>query len=263
MTVTGTVVADERVKLAGLELRLESLQVDSLAEPELPIAADSALDKRMDWRYLDLRRPERRLIFEVQTTVEHAMREFWRSDGFIELHTPKFMGSASESGAELFKVEYFERRRLPGAVAPVLQADGNGRRLRSRVRDRPRVPREPLLHLPPRHRVHERGRGDLLDRLPRRRHGLRGALARARARARQGAARGGDRSDLRHATRRSDPPLPAGHPRRRPRSCYASAATRFRAPATTSTRPASGRCPRSSAKSRATSSRSSPTIPPR
>ena len=108
VTVTGTVVADERVKLGGLELRLESLEVDSLAEPELPIAPDSALDKRIDWRYLDLRRPDRRLIFEVQTTVEYAMREFWRSHGFIELHTPKFMGSASESGAELFKVEYFD-----------------------------------------------------------------------------------------------------------------------------------------------------------
>jgi aspartyl-tRNA synthetase len=108
VTVTGTVVADERVKLGGLELRLESLQVDSLAEPELPVAPDSALDKRIDWRFLDLRRPDRRLIFEVQTTVEHAMREFWHKDGFIELHTPKFMGSASESGAELFKVEYFD-----------------------------------------------------------------------------------------------------------------------------------------------------------
>jgi nondiscriminating aspartyl-tRNA synthetase len=108
VTVTGTVVADERVKLGGLELRLEDLQVDSLAEPELPVAPDSALDKRIDWRYLDLRRPDRRLIFEVQTTAEHAMREFWRNDGFIELHTPKFMGSASESGAELFKVEYFD-----------------------------------------------------------------------------------------------------------------------------------------------------------
>ncbi len=108
VTVTGAVVADERVNLGGLELRLESLEVDSLAEPELPIAPDSALDKRIDWRYLDLRRPDRRLIFEVQTTVEYAMREFWRSHGFIELHTPKFMGSASESGAELFKVEYFD-----------------------------------------------------------------------------------------------------------------------------------------------------------
>jgi aspartyl-tRNA synthetase len=108
VTVTGTVVADERVKLGGLELRIEDLRVESLAEPELPIAADSALDKRIDWRYLDLRRPEKRLIFEVQTTAEHAMREYWREQRFIELHTPKFMGSASESGAELFKVEYFD-----------------------------------------------------------------------------------------------------------------------------------------------------------
>jgi aspartyl-tRNA synthetase len=108
VAVTGTVVADERVKLGGLELRLEELDVYSHAEPELPIAADSALDKRMDWRYLDLRRPDRRLIFEVQTTIERAMREFWAEQGFIELHSPKFMGSASESGAELFRVEYFD-----------------------------------------------------------------------------------------------------------------------------------------------------------
>jgi nondiscriminating aspartyl-tRNA synthetase len=108
VTISGTVAADERVKLGGLELKLEELAVDSLAEPEVPIAPDSALDKRIDWRYLDLRRPDRRLIFEVQTTAEHAMRDYWRKEGFIELHTPKFMGSASESGAELFKVEYFE-----------------------------------------------------------------------------------------------------------------------------------------------------------
>jgi aspartyl-tRNA synthetase len=92
VTVTGTVVADERVKLGGLELRIDDLKVESLAEPELPIAADSALDKRMDWRYLDLRRPERRLIFEVQTTAEHAMREHWREHRFIELQTPKLLG---------------------------------------------------------------------------------------------------------------------------------------------------------------------------
>jgi aspartyl-tRNA synthetase len=108
VSVTGTVVADERVKLSGLELRIEELEVDALAEPELPIAEDSSLDKRMDWRYLDLRRPDRRLMFEVQSTVEHAMREYWREQGFIELHSPKLMGSASESGAELFRVEYFD-----------------------------------------------------------------------------------------------------------------------------------------------------------
>jgi aspartyl-tRNA synthetase len=109
VTVTGLVVADERVKLGGLEIRLASLTVDSPAEPELPVTPESALDKRIDWRYLDLRRPDRRLIFEVQSTAEHAMREHWREQGFIEIHTPKLMGSASESGAELFKVDYFER----------------------------------------------------------------------------------------------------------------------------------------------------------
>jgi nondiscriminating aspartyl-tRNA synthetase len=108
VTVTGEVVGDERVKLGGLELRIASLDVDSAAEPELPIAEDSALDKRIDWRYLDLRRPDRKLIFEVQTRVEQGMREFWREEGFVELHSPKLMGSASESGAELFHVDYFE-----------------------------------------------------------------------------------------------------------------------------------------------------------
>jgi nondiscriminating aspartyl-tRNA synthetase len=109
VTIVGTVAADERVNLGGLELKLEELELDSLAEPEVPITADSALDKRIDWRYLDLRRPDRRLIFEVQTTAERAMRELWRQERFIELHTPKLMGSASESGAELFKAEYFDR----------------------------------------------------------------------------------------------------------------------------------------------------------
>ncbi|HEX3909262.1 MAG TPA: aspartate--tRNA(Asn) ligase [Solirubrobacteraceae bacterium] len=109
VTLVGTVKADERVNLGGLELKLEGLEVDSPAEPELPVAPDSALDKRIDWRYVDLRRPDRKLIFEVQTTTEWAMRDFWRKESFIEIHTPKLMGSASESGAELFKAEYFER----------------------------------------------------------------------------------------------------------------------------------------------------------
>jgi aspartyl-tRNA synthetase len=109
VTLVGTVKADERVNLGGLELKLEELDVDSLAEPEVPIAPDSALDKRIDWRYLDLRRPDRKLIFEVQTTTERAMRDFWQKEGFIELHSPKLTGAATESGAELFKLEYFDR----------------------------------------------------------------------------------------------------------------------------------------------------------
>ena len=226
VTIVGTVAADERVNLGGLELKLEELEVDSPAEPEVPIAPDSALDKRMDWRYLDLRRPDRKLIFEVQTATERAMRDFWAKEGFIELHSPKLIGAATESGAELFKLEYFDRMAYARAVAAVLQADGDGGGFRQGVRGRPGVPRQPVVHLAPRHRVHERRHGDLVDRLARGRDELRGALAGACAHVGQGVHRRSDRRDVRHGAGRARAAVPADHARGR----QAAAA---RAPATT------------------------------
>jgi aspartyl-tRNA synthetase len=107
ITVTGELKHDERVKLGGIEIKLASVEVLSHAIPETPIAADSSLDKRMDWRFLDLRHPKQNLIFRIQTTFEHALRTYWVERDFIEIHTPKLMASASESRAELFEVEYF------------------------------------------------------------------------------------------------------------------------------------------------------------
>jgi aspartyl-tRNA synthetase len=108
LTATGELKHDERVKLGGVEVKLDGLHVKSVAIAETPIAADSSIDKRMDWRFLDLRRPEQNLIARVQTTFEHALRGYWNDNDFIEIHTPKLMASASESKAELFEVKYFE-----------------------------------------------------------------------------------------------------------------------------------------------------------
>ncbi|MFC6356647.1 aspartate--tRNA(Asn) ligase [Luethyella okanaganae] len=108
ITVTGQLKKDERVKLGGLEIKLETLDLVTEALPETPIAADSGLDKRMDWRFLDLRHPKQNLIFRIQTTFLHALRTYWVDNDFIEIQTPKLMASASESRAELFEVEYFE-----------------------------------------------------------------------------------------------------------------------------------------------------------
>ena len=105
ITVEGTLLHDERVKLGGLEVKIGSLDISSLAYPEPPIEEDSSVDKRMDWRFLDLRRKEAQLIFKVQTTFEHALRTWWIDNGFIEIHTPKLMASASESRAELFELD--------------------------------------------------------------------------------------------------------------------------------------------------------------
>lgn len=107
LTVTGELKHDERVKLGGLEVKIGDLDVAALAL-DMPIAEDSSVDKRLDWRFLDLRRPEQNLIFRVQTTFLHALRTWWVEHDYIEIHTPKLMASASESRAELFEVGYFE-----------------------------------------------------------------------------------------------------------------------------------------------------------
>ncbi len=101
------VVHNDVVQLGQLEILTESINVLGPAFPELPIDEDSSLDNRLDWRYLDLRRPSNLLIFRVQTWIEHVMRQYWLENEFIEIHSPKLMGSASESGGELFKLDHF------------------------------------------------------------------------------------------------------------------------------------------------------------
>jgi aspartyl-tRNA synthetase len=91
-----------------VEIKLDDLVIAAAAIPETPIAEDSSGDKRMDWRFLDLRVPKNALVFKIQTTFLHALRTYWVEHDFIEIHTPKLMASASESKAELFEVDYFE-----------------------------------------------------------------------------------------------------------------------------------------------------------
>ena len=115
LSVTGKVVKNDIVKLGGLEIQLQEMVVENNAETPLPFDPFDednmpAIDYRMDWRYLDLRREKNLLLFRVQTLLEHAMREYWVKEDFIEIHSPKIMGTPSESGAELFEVEYFERK---------------------------------------------------------------------------------------------------------------------------------------------------------
>ena len=131
LTVTGTLHHDERVKLGGLEVKIAEVDVSSLAYPEPPIADDSSVDKRMDWRFLDLRRPESQVVFKTQTVFEHGLRSWWLDNDFIEIHTPKLMASASESRAELFEVPYFDTTaylaQSPQFFKQMAQAAGFGR----------------------------------------------------------------------------------------------------------------------------------------
>jgi aspartyl-tRNA synthetase len=106
--ITGNVIENPQVKLGQIEIVIEKIEPVGAAIEPLPLNEGSNLDVRTDWRFLDLRRPSNRLIFQIQTTLEHAMRQFWVENAFIEIHSPKLMGSASETGAELFRLKYFD-----------------------------------------------------------------------------------------------------------------------------------------------------------
>src|ERR1700743_791341 len=108
--VTGRVQANPVVSLGGLEIAPEAVTTENLAEVPLPVDTRTGPEGRLDWRFLDVRRrPPARLGVEVQPPVEREMRDFAFAEGCTELHTPKLMGTASESGAEVFEVGYFGR----------------------------------------------------------------------------------------------------------------------------------------------------------
>ena len=103
----GEVVASEYVKLGGIEMYPATMKIESLAEA-LPIKDDSDIDVKMDFRWIDLRRDVNRTMLLLQTTVTAAMREFLLERNFIEIHTPKLINAASESGSDVFEVKYFD-----------------------------------------------------------------------------------------------------------------------------------------------------------
>ncbi|MEV7186860.1 aspartate--tRNA(Asn) ligase [Kitasatospora sp. NPDC093102] len=108
--IVGRVLDNSVVKLGGLEIVPESIEVLNRAETPLPIDEHTGPEQRLDWRFLDIRRrTTARLLFAVQTTLEQGMREYAYAQGCTEMHTPKLMGTASESGAEVFELGYFDR----------------------------------------------------------------------------------------------------------------------------------------------------------
>jgi len=121
ITVTGKVMENDYVKMGGIEMIPESIEIESIADA-LPIVRKeiaatkkkkaverSSIDQRIDYRWVDLRTDENQLMFKAQSCMVNAMRKFLLDENFIEIHTPKLIAAASESGSEVFKVDYFDR----------------------------------------------------------------------------------------------------------------------------------------------------------
>ena len=112
ISIKAKVVANEAVKLGGLELIPSSIEVTSKAE-ELPFDYNNlegvGIDTRMDYRWLDIRNDKNTLVRLVESCMQEGMREFLYKEGFVEIHSPKLIGTASESGSDVFEVKYFDR----------------------------------------------------------------------------------------------------------------------------------------------------------
>ena len=111
ISVIGVAHESEYVKMGGIEIIPTEIKVESVAAA-LPIqredipatkkkaaVARSGIDDRMDYRWIDLRTDRNQLIFKAQTIFTKAMRYFLYERGFLEIHTPKLIGAASESGS--------------------------------------------------------------------------------------------------------------------------------------------------------------------
>ncbi len=107
--IKGMAVKNDYVKLGGMEIIPEKVEITSHAEA-FPIGPESSIDQRLDYRWIDLRSPEKALIFQVETVLNQAMRQYCIDHGFIEIHTPTLIGASSEGGSDVFEVKYFDKK---------------------------------------------------------------------------------------------------------------------------------------------------------
>ena len=116
VVVEGTIIAEERSRL-GFDIRIGTMKrISGKAElPPVEIGNDRKIEKLnlntlLDNRIITLRNPKVRAILKIADGVMYAFREFLRQEGFTEFVPPKMVESGAEGGADMFEVEYFERK---------------------------------------------------------------------------------------------------------------------------------------------------------
>ncbi len=97
----------------GKEIIPEKIEILGLAETPLPFdpsgKTKAELDTRLDWRFLDFRNKKTLAIFKIQNQILRTFRKYLTDNGFFEMQPPGIIASASEGGADLFAIPYFEK----------------------------------------------------------------------------------------------------------------------------------------------------------
>jgi nondiscriminating aspartyl-tRNA synthetase len=112
IAVKGTVKGNPQAP-GGREIIPIDVKILNVSERPLPLEIETKktpaeFNTRLDARFMDLRKPEVAAIFKVKDAVTTAVRSYLEGQGFTEINTPKIIAQASEGGAEVFKVKYFD-----------------------------------------------------------------------------------------------------------------------------------------------------------
>ena len=103
-------------KAKDFDFEVAAIEIQILAKAEYPLPIDpigrleSDIDNRLNSRALDMRNQKTASIFKLRSKVLASIRETLIKKKFIEINTPKIIGSASEGGADLFGLDYFGRQ---------------------------------------------------------------------------------------------------------------------------------------------------------
>jgi nondiscriminating aspartyl-tRNA synthetase len=117
--VTGTLkeasIKDPSIRPGGVELHVDSVEIISRPAGKAPVdmtkrLLDLHIDTNLDLRPLSLRHPVERARLKVSEALTRGFREYLLGSGFTEIHTPKICLTGAEGGANIFTVDYFDRK---------------------------------------------------------------------------------------------------------------------------------------------------------
>lgn len=116
VSIEGMIKKDERAK-GGFEMKADKVEVITKNKETLPFDLEKDdinlnLNTLLDYRTISLRHPKVQSIFRLYDLLLKSYGEAMRDEGFVEIKTPKILGSASEGGANFFKVDYFEKKAV-------------------------------------------------------------------------------------------------------------------------------------------------------
>ena len=105
------VVKESSAARMGFEVVPSAITILSKAAAPLPLdprgVTQASLDTRLEWRSLELRRPETAAVFKIENALVQGFEGYLQEEGFIRAFTPSILGGVSEGGSEVFKIDFY------------------------------------------------------------------------------------------------------------------------------------------------------------